>query len=94
VLSGDADWPKVKAGGYMCVVCIEQLASATRWRGFVWSMRAAKSSEAQAKDLGAIMDATRLAHSHVALHRTNRSLKEGKKERQSNLPGMISPAGR
>ncbi len=89
VLSGDADWPKVKAGD-TCVWFVLSSSQAQRDGAALYGQCVRPISEAQAKDLGAIIDATRLAHSHVALHRTNRSLKESEeKDEQASLPGMI-----
>jgi len=89
VLSGDADWPKVKAGD-TCVWFVLSSSQAQRDGAALYGQCVRPISEAQAKDLAAIIDATRLAHSHVALHRTNRSLKESEeKDEQASLPGMI-----
>ena len=89
VLSGGADWPKVKAGD-TCVWFVLSSSQAQRDGAALYGQCVRPISEAQAKDLGAIIDATRLAHSHVALHRANRSLKESEeKDDKAILPGMI-----
>jgi transcriptional regulator with PAS, ATPase and Fis domain len=87
VLSGAADWPKLKPGDG----CVWFVLSRSQHEGAaLYGQCVRPISEGQAKDLGAIIDATKLAHSHVALHRTNRSLKAPEeKDDKAILPGMI-----
>ena len=89
VLNGDADWPKVKADD-TCVWFVLSSSQAQREGAALYGQCVRPISEAQAKDLGAIIDATRLAHSHVALHRTSRPSKAAEeKDDKAILPGMI-----
>ena len=89
VLNGEADWHKVKSGD-TCVWFVLSTSQGQREGAALYGQCVRPVSEAQAKDLGAIIDATRLAHSHVALHRPNRSSKATEeKDDKAILPGMI-----
>ena len=89
VLSGNADWPKVKPGD-TCVWFVLSGSQAQREGAALYGQCVRPISEKQARDLGGIIDATRLAHSHVALHRPPPSLKTPAEQTdKAILPGMI-----
>lgn len=89
VLNGEADWPKVKTGD-TCVWFVLSTSQGQREGAALYGQCVRPVSETQARDLGSIIDATRLAHSHVALHRPNRSLKALEEmDDKAILPGMI-----
>lgn len=89
VLNGEADWPKVKPGD-TCVWFVLGTSQGQRDGAALYGQCVRPVSDTQARDLGAIIDATRLAHSHVALHRPNRSSKAPEeKDDIAILPGMI-----
>jgi transcriptional regulator with PAS, ATPase and Fis domain len=88
-LATDAAWPSVKEGdGSVCFV----LASSKPGRaGAALYGRCVRALSAQqARDLGAIIDVTRLAHSHVSMGRTIQTHEINKTMiGKTSLPGMI-----
>jgi DNA-binding NtrC family response regulator len=88
-LAADSAWPNVKAGNSsVCFV----LASSKPGRpgAALYGLCVRPLSAQQARDLGAIMDVTRLAHSHVSVGRVIQAPgQEEEKPTQTTLPGMI-----
>ncbi len=88
-LTENFGWTEVRAGdSYVCFV----LASSKPGRAgaALYGQCVRALSEQQAKDLGAIMDVTRLAHSHVSMGRAVLPKKPGELEvNKETLPGMI-----
>jgi DNA-binding NtrC family response regulator len=88
-LASDFGWPSVKAGdSSICFV----LASSKRGRAgaALYGLCVRPLSEQQAKDLGAIIDVTRLAHSHVSVGQVMPRPEETEaKFKKMILPGMI-----
>ncbi len=87
VTSSDS-WPSVKEGD-ACVCLV--LASTTPGRpgAALYGECVRPLTERQAKDLGAIMDVTRLAHSHVSAGKPLSVKPSEPKRSKNNLPGMI-----
>jgi len=89
VLTGDVAWPKVKPGDTY-VWFVLSSSQGNRQGAALYGQCVRPISVDQARELGAIIDATKLAHSHVALHRSNRTThSEDEKEGTASLPGMI-----
>src|SRR5688572_19797774 len=88
-LAAEPDWPNVKEGDSS--VCFVLASSKPGRAGAALYGRCVRPlSEQQAKDLGAIMDVTRLAHSHVAVGQVIQSPKAPEeKVDKTALPGMI-----
>jgi transcriptional regulator with PAS, ATPase and Fis domain len=88
-LAADIAWPTVKEGdSSVCFV----LASAKPGRAgaALYGLCVRALSAPQARDLGAIMDVTRLAHSHVSVGRAIQMQKPAEdKSSKTTLPGMI-----
>ena len=88
-LAEDFGWTDVRAGdSYVCFV----LASSKPGRAgaALYGQCVRALSEQQARDLGAIMDVTRLAHSHVSVGRAVLPKKSTElKINKETLPGMI-----
>jgi transcriptional regulator with PAS, ATPase and Fis domain len=81
-------WPTVNEGAaFVCFV----LASTKPGRpgAALYGECVRPLSARQAKDLGAIMDVTRLAHSHVSMGQTLSAKPSEPKRNNNNLPGMI-----
>ncbi|MFN2515319.1 MAG: sigma-54 interaction domain-containing protein [Pyrinomonadaceae bacterium] len=88
-LAASSGWPEVKAGD--SAVCFV-LASfnAGRAGAALYGLCVRPLSERQARDLGAIMDVTRLAHSHVSLGQPIPPAgPEETKMTNATLPGLI-----
>ncbi len=90
--TADSTWPSVRTGDTsICLV----LASSKLGRtgAALYGQCVRPLSEQQARDLGAIMDVTRLAHAHVSVGRPLSS-KRSEESITKGLPGMIfaSPA--
>jgi transcriptional regulator with PAS, ATPase and Fis domain len=88
-LANVATWPKVNEGDRsVCLV----LASSKPGRAgaALYGLCVRPLSKQQARDLGAIMDVTRLAHSHVSVGQVIPSLSQTEeKPGKTSLPGMI-----
>lgn len=88
-LAEDSGWTEVKAGdSYICFV----LASSKPGRAgaALYGQCVRALSEQQARDLGAIMDVTRLAHSHVSMGQAILPKKSIElNTNKETLPGMI-----
>jgi len=87
-LAADSAWPNVKEGdSSVCFV----LASAKPGRSgaALYGLCVRPLSAQQARDLGAIIDVTRLAHSHVSVGRVIQTEKAAEKITSTTLPGMI-----
>ncbi len=87
-LASDSLWPSVNEGdASVCFV----LASSKPGRAgaALYGLCVRPLSAHQAKDLGAITDVTRLAHSHVAVSRISHSQNPAERSLNSTLPGMI-----
>ena len=88
-LAADIAWPTVKEGdSSVCFV----LASSKPGRAgaALYGLCVRALSAPQARDLGAIMDVTRLAHSHVSVGRAIQMQKPAEdKISKTTLPGMI-----
>lgn len=88
-LATSAAWPEVNVGN--SAVCFVLASSnAGRAGAALYGLCVRPLSEKQAKDLGAIMDVTRLAHSHVSVGQAiqpERSVET--KITNTTLPGMI-----
>jgi DNA-binding NtrC family response regulator len=88
-LAADSGWPSVKEGD-SCVCFVLASSKAGRAGAALFGRCVRPLSGQQAKDLGAIMDVTRLAHSHVSVGRGIETQKPSEeKNGQSTLPGMI-----
>jgi len=85
----DFGWTDVKAGdSYVCFVLASSKPGRAGAALYGHCVRAV--SEQQARDLGAIMDVTRLAHSHVSVGRPVLPTKSTEsKFNKETLPGMI-----
>jgi DNA-binding NtrC family response regulator len=86
-LAADASWPDVKEGdSSVCFI----LASSKPGRAgaALYGLCVRALSAQQAKDLGAIMDVTRLAHSHVSVGQVLQP-KPPEENGKTTLPGMI-----
>jgi transcriptional regulator with GAF, ATPase, and Fis domain len=88
-LTTESDWPNVKTGDTS--VCFVLASSRPGRQGAaLYGFCVRPLSEEQARDLGAIMDVTRLAHSHVA---TGRAIEAPESTEstisKASLPGMI-----
>jgi transcriptional regulator with PAS, ATPase and Fis domain len=88
-LASDTGWPEVKEGDSS--VCFVLASSRPGCPGAaLYGLCVRALSATQAKDLGAIMDVTRLAHSHVMVTRAiHTQLSPEEKISKSTLPGMI-----
>jgi len=88
-LSPSSAWPEVKVGdSAVCFVLTS--ANAGRAGVALYGLCVRPLSEKQARDLGAIMDVTRLAHSHVSLGQTIQPERPVRtKIINTTLPGMI-----
>ncbi len=87
-LSATDSWPTVKEGApFVCFV----LASTKPGRpgAALYGECVRPLTTRQAKDLGAIMDVTRLAHSHVSMGRALSAKPSEPKRNDNSLPGMI-----
>jgi transcriptional regulator with PAS, ATPase and Fis domain len=87
-LASNSDWPSVKEGdSSVCFV----LASSKPGRAgaALYGVCVRPLSGQQARDLGAIMDVTRLAHSHVSVGRVIQQSKPDEEKVNTTLPGMI-----
>jgi transcriptional regulator with PAS, ATPase and Fis domain len=87
-LMNDSQWPTVNPGDTsVCFV----LASFRHGRqgAALYGLCVRPLSEKQASDLGAIMDVTRLAHSHVATGRAIAAPDAAQAPSKTSLPGMI-----
>ena len=88
-LAANSGWPSVKEGDSS--VCFVLASSKTSRAGTALYGRCVRPlSKQQAKDLGAVMDVTRLAHSHVSAGRVIQANKPSEeKSGNTALPGMI-----
>jgi transcriptional regulator with PAS, ATPase and Fis domain len=87
-LAADSSWPNVKEGdSSVCFI----LASSKPGRAgaALYGLCVRALSSQQAKDLGAIMDVTRLAHSHVSVGQILQPAKPAEENGKTTLPGMI-----
>jgi len=87
-LAADSFWPSVKEGdSSVCFV----LASSKPGRAgaALYGLCVRALSAQQAKDLAAIMDVTRLAHSHVSVGQVLQLPKPPEENGKTTLPGMI-----
>ena len=87
-MSSTESWPTVRAGdASVCFV----LASSKPGRpgAALYGECVRPLSARQAKDLGAIMDVTRLAHSHVSMGQVLSAKPSELKRNKNSLPGMI-----
>lgn len=87
-LSSTDSWPTVKEGApFVCFV----LSSTKPGRpgAALYGECVRPLTTRQAKDLGAIMDVTRLAHSHVSMGRALSAKPSEPKRNDNSLPGMI-----
>jgi DNA-binding NtrC family response regulator len=87
-LAADSSWPNVKEGdSSVCFI----LASSKPGRAgaALYGLCVRALSAQQAKDLGAIMDVTRLAHSHVSVGQVLQPPKPAEENGKTTLPGMI-----
>jgi len=83
-----SSWPTVAEGDYS--VCFVLASSTTGRPGAALYGHCVRPLTArQAKDLGAIMDVTRLAHSHVSVGQTLSSKPAPNRINSQGLPGMI-----
>ncbi len=89
MLTVDGSWPNVKAGD-SCVGFVLTSSKPGRAGAALYGQCVRPLTEQQARDLGAIMDLTRLAHSHVAVGRAlpQRDSPEAKINK-ATLPGMV-----
>jgi len=89
MLTTDASWPNVMAGD-SCVCFVLTSSKPGRAGAALYGKCVRPLTEQQARDLGAIMDLTRLAHSHVSV---GRPLPQGDSDdakiNKATLPGMI-----
>lgn len=89
MLTADAAWPNVKAGD-SCVGFVLTSSKPGRAGAALYGKCVRPLTEHQAKDLGAIMDLTRLAHSHVSV---GRALPQHDSPEatinKATLPGMV-----
>ncbi|MEK6281044.1 MAG: sigma-54 dependent transcriptional regulator [Acidobacteriota bacterium] len=86
--SADSAWPSVNEGdSYVCLV----LASTKPGRAgaALYGQCVRPLTARQAKDLGAIMDVTRLAHSHVSVGQALSTRPAETRINKNSLPGMI-----
>lgn len=87
-LAPDAVWPEINEGD--SAVCFVLASSKPGRSGAALYGRCVRTLTArQARDLGAIMDVTRLAHSHVAASRPIHSAEAKSEKTAKTLPGMI-----
>jgi transcriptional regulator with PAS, ATPase and Fis domain len=87
-LATSAAWPEVNVGD--SAVCFVLASSnAGRAGAALYGLCVRSLSEKQAKDLGAIMDVTRLAHSHVSVGQTIQPERSVETKITNTLPGMI-----
>jgi transcriptional regulator with PAS, ATPase and Fis domain len=88
-LAADSEWPEVKEGDSS--VCFVLASSRPGCPGAaLYGLCVRALTAAQARDLGAIMDVTRLAHSHVMVGRAiHKQETPAEKLTKSTLPGMI-----
>jgi transcriptional regulator with GAF, ATPase, and Fis domain len=87
MLGADNNWPPMSEGDTS--VCFVLAASKAGCSGAaLYGVCARSLSARQAKDLGAIMDVTRLAHSYVSVGRPVQ-MREPRQEIKTSLPGMI-----
>ncbi len=85
-LAADTAWPNVNEGD--TAVCLVLASSKPGHAGAALYGRCVRALSAQqARDLGAIIDVTRLAHSHVSLGRSLQTHEE--RISKTALPGMI-----
>jgi DNA-binding NtrC family response regulator len=88
-LLADAAWPNVKVGD-SSVCFILSSSKPGRVGAALYGLCVRALSEQQARDLGAIMDVTRLAHSHVSVGQAIATQQASEtKSSQTSLPGMI-----
>lgn len=87
MLTANNAWPNVKAGD-SCVAFLLTSAKPGRDGAVLYGKCVRPLSEQQAKDLGAIMDLTRLAHSHVSVGKVLKQPQESRVDRPT-LPGMV-----
>ncbi|HEV2883449.1 MAG TPA: sigma 54-interacting transcriptional regulator, partial [Pyrinomonadaceae bacterium] len=82
----DAEWPRVKAGDLSVCFILASTKSGSPGAA-LYGQCVRPLTTQQARDLGAIMDVTKLAHSHVAV---GRALQQHSTQREKTaLPGMI-----
>ncbi len=88
-LAESCAWPEIKVGD--SAVCFVLASSkAGRAGAALYGLCVRSLSEQQARDLGAIMDVTRLAHSHVSVGQAIPPARPtGTKINDTTLPGMI-----
>ncbi|HKO95570.1 MAG TPA: sigma-54 dependent transcriptional regulator [Pyrinomonadaceae bacterium] len=86
-MSLESSWPTVKEGD-SCVCFVLASSKPGRPGAALYGQCVRPLTSRQAKDLGAIMDVTRLAHSHVAAGQPL-SAKPGAMRTSEGLPGMI-----
>ncbi len=87
-LLADSSWPNVKEGD-SCVCFILASSKPGRAGAALYGLCVRALSAQQAKDLGAIMDVTRLAHSHVSVGQILQPSKPADENGKTTLPGMI-----
>jgi DNA-binding NtrC family response regulator len=86
--AANAAWPSVKAGD-SCVCFILASSKPGIAGAALYGQCVRPLSEQQARDLGAIMDVTRLAHSHVSVSRALLQKPTDANINKMTLPGMI-----
>lgn len=85
----DCAWPNVNAGD-PCVCFVLASSKPGRVGAALYGLCVRALTREQARDLGAIMDVTRLAHSHVSVGQTIAAQKTPEsRNSQASLPGMI-----
>jgi transcriptional regulator with PAS, ATPase and Fis domain len=84
----ESDWPTIKPG--QTSVCFVLCTSkAGRAGAALYGQCVRPLTEQQARDLGAIMDVTRLAHSHVSVAKALTANASEQRPNKITLPGMI-----
>jgi transcriptional regulator with PAS, ATPase and Fis domain len=87
-LAADSAWLNVREGdSSVCFVLASSKAG--RAGAALYGLCVRPLSKQQAKDLGAIMDVTRLAHSHVSAAQAIQSKRPEEQISNASLPGMI-----
>src|SRR5688572_6907069 len=87
-MSSTDSWPSVKEGD-SCVCFVLASTKPGRPGAALYGECVRPLSARQAKDLGAIMDVTRLAHSHVSVGQALSAKPSEAKKNKNSLPGMI-----